>query len=200
VEADLHRDGVMKESRSGRRFLLPLGAIAVATLVPLAIFLGTTWLQGRTLHVVESGSMEPAYPVGSALVVSPVEPSAVRVGMTITFQDPTAPARLVSHRVVEVIERPNGYFFRTRGDANLAADPFPVSGSALRGRVVWHVPKLGSVLLELRWPRGFIALVGVPGLALLLTEIVRHRRRPRPSPPGHAPRADLLRASWHAPA
>lgn len=154
---------------------LPAAAVLVSLLVPVAVFLGTTWLQGRTLHLVESGSMEPAYPIGSVLVVEPIEPAAVRVGSTIAFVDATG--QLVSHRVVEITRRGDAMYFRVKGDANLRADPYPVPVSALRGEVAWDVPKLGVLLESLRWPTGFVLLVGVPALILIATEALRWQRR-----------------------
>jgi signal peptidase len=161
--------------RRGALLALPVGAVMVSLLVPVAVFLGTTWLQGRTLHLVESGSMEPAYPIGSVLVVEPIEPAAVRVGSTIAFIDPAR--RLVSHRVTEIVHRNDTTYFRVKGDANLRADPGLVPATALRGGVAWDVPKLGRLLEWLRWPKGFVLLVGVPAVILIGTEASRWRRR-----------------------
>jgi signal peptidase len=158
--------------------------VALALLLPLAVFLTGTWLTGRQLQLVQSGSMEPTYPVGSMLVVKSVTPSEIDVGTPLTFEDPRAAGQLVTHRVIEVIRRDDGIFFRTRGDANGKPDPSPVPARLVRGSVEWHVPELGRALESVRWPRGFLALVVVPGLILTAHEVqLRRRRQPEGTEP-----------------
>jgi signal peptidase len=120
--------------------------------------------------------MAPTYPVGSLAVVGPVDPSDVRPGMAITFDDPAAPGRLVTHRVVGLAAG-DAPAFRTRGDANWSDDPFPVPARLVRGRVLWHVPLLGHAVDALRWPTGFALLVVLPGLALAAGEVAALPRR-----------------------
>jgi len=149
----------------------------MSLLLPLATFLTVAVLLGWRLEAVESGSMEPAFPVGSLVVVVPVEPSEVSVGMPLAF-DPDDGRPLVTHRVVDVVEGPGGLAFRTRGDANATNDPAPVPARAVRGRAAWAVPQLGRLVNWLAWPRGFIALVAVPGLLLVAGEVRDRRRAP----------------------
>jgi signal peptidase len=160
---------------------LPVGALTVALLLPLATFVVATWLLGWRLHIVESGSMRPTFPVGSLLVVEPGDASEVEAGMAMTFEDPMQPGRLVTHRVTAVLDRPGGRFFTTRGDANTADDPAPVPARSVRGWVRWHVPNLGYAFDWLRWPRGFVLLVVVPSLLLVATELRDRRSRPAPT-------------------
>ncbi|MGH8970280.1 MAG: signal peptidase I [Actinomycetes bacterium] len=150
--------------------MLPLAALAVAVLLPVATFMTASWLVGWRLQVVLSGSMEPGLPVGSMVVVQPIDVSMVRAGMTVAFVDPADPGRLVTHRVVEVSEGNDGLYLRTKGDANAGVDPQPVAGHAVRGRVGWVVPHLGSLLQWLQWPRGFLLLVVLPAALLAVTE------------------------------
>lgn len=168
--------------RSWRRDLvLPAASVAIALLLPLATFLTVSWLAGWRLQVVLSGSMAPAMPVGSVAVVKPVDPSQVREGMALAFVDPADPARLVTHRVVEVSDARGSAYFRTKGDANATVDALPVPAHAVRGKVGWVVPHLGAVLQWLQWPRGFLTLVVLPATVLVVTE-ARAARRPREVP------------------
>lgn len=162
---------------AARTLLLPLAAATIALLLPLAVFLAGTWLTGRRLHLVESGSMEPAYPVGSVLVVHTVEPADVDLGTPIMFEDPNRPGRLVTHRVVEVLRSARGLHFRTQGDANDAPDASTVPARLVRGSVEWHVPALGRALELVRWPWGFVLLVVLPGLLLAAVELGPRRLR-----------------------
>jgi signal peptidase I len=173
--------------RGGRRWLtLPVAALIVTVVLPLTGFFVVSWLSGWRLQIIESGSMEPAYPVGSLAVGVPVEPADVREGSVITFADGSGGDRLITHRVVAVIERDGGRFFKTRGDANLAADPLMVPARSLRSRVTWNVPYLGLAIDWLRWPRGFLILVVLPLTALIATEVPSALRSRRARVPVHA--------------
>lgn len=156
-----------------------LAAAVVSFLLPLATFLVATWLLGWQLQHVLSGSMSPTYPVGSLLVVGQIDASDVRAGMPIVFEDPLEPGRIVTHRVVGPVPE-DASAFRTRGDANAAADPVAVPARLVRGRVLWSVSGLGAVLDWLRWPNGFILLVGAPAGLLLAMELRRRWSPLRP--------------------
>ena len=155
----------------GRGWAMPaLAAGSVALLLPLAAFLVVTWLLGWQLQSVLSGSMSPTYPVGSLLVVEQIDASQVRAGMALVFEDPLEPGRVVTHRVIGPVPD-DASAFRTRGDANPAADPAAVPARLVRGRVLWSVSGLGAVIDWLRWPNGFLLFVGLPALVLVATEL-----------------------------
>jgi signal peptidase len=151
-----------------------LGVVVVAVLLPLTIFLAASWLLGWQLASVQSGSMTPTFPVGSLVVVGPVDPADVEVGMAIAFQDPDDASRLITHRVVGVAPGTELAFI-TKGDANATADPRPVPARFIRGRTLWHVTYLGTFLDWLQWPRSFWLLVVAPSAVLVLLEL-RSRR------------------------
>jgi signal peptidase len=150
-------------------------AAVLAILLPLTAFLVSVWLLGWQLQHVESGSMSPTYPVGSLLVTAQLDPADVEVGMPIVFEDPREAGRLVTHRVVAVTPG-SQLAFTTRGDANATNDPSPVPARLVRGRVLWSVTYLGSVLDWLQWPRSFLLLVAIP--ASLLGWLELRARRP----------------------
>jgi signal peptidase len=148
--------------------MLPV-VLAVAVLVPVTVFLVAVWVQGWKLQAVQSGSMAPTYPVGSLLVVEPLDASEAAPGMAIVFQDPADPERIITHRVVAVAPGDTLQFF-TQGDANAARDPVPVPARFVRGRVRSQIDGLGFAADWLRWPRSFLLLVVLPGLLLLAVE------------------------------
>jgi signal peptidase len=158
-------------------------AALFATLVPLATFLVSVWLLGWQLQHVESGSMSPTYPVGSLLVTAQVDPADVQVGMPLVFEDPREPGRLVTHRVVGVAPGVE-LAFLTRGDANVTNDPTPIPARLVRGRVLWHVTLLGTVLDWLQWPRSLVILVLVPCAVLAYLEFRSRRGLRNPQPIG----------------
>jgi signal peptidase len=159
---------------SGVKFLFRIASLLVNVAVALAL-VGVIlfFLLPRVLHwdmqVVMSGSMEPAMPVGSVVLVRPVDPEAVAVGDIITFRQQGSPD-FVTHRVVEVLEE-ESLSFRTRGDANEEPDTSLVPASALRGRVWVTIPYLGYVAQHAHQPWGFLLLVGVPGGLIIAGEI-----------------------------
>lgn len=175
----LRRDASLSTTGARSWLTAALAAVIVSLLLPLATFLVVTWLLGWQLQAVLSGSMSPTYPVGSLLVVGQIDPSDVRAGMPIVFEDPLEPGRLVTHRVVGPVPD-DASAFRTRGDANAAMDPAAVPARLVRGKVLWSVSMLGGVLDWLKWPNGFILLVGVPAALLLLTEVRRRWLLARP--------------------
>jgi signal peptidase I len=162
--------------RRRRGLIAPVAALAVALLLPLAILMGTAFLFGWRFQPIETNSMAPGDPAGSLAVVQPIDVTDVQPGMVVVFVDPQDSNRLIAHRVIKELagDPPT---FRTKGDANAAADPFPVAASAIRGRVSWAIAGLGSVVIALRGAPAIVLLVLLPLVILLVTE-VRDRRRP----------------------
>jgi signal peptidase len=150
--------------------------VAIALLTPLAVLLGIALLLGWKFQPIETASMAPSFPAGSLAVVQPIDATDIQPGMTIVFADPQGLDRLVAHRVVTQLPG-NPLVWQTKGDANAEPDPFPVQASAIRGRVVWAIPRLGHVVTALRGPQAVVLLVGLPLAALLFTELRAWRRR-----------------------
>lgn len=158
-----------------------LGVLVVALLLPLTVFLVAVWLLGWQLQSVQSGSMAPTYPVGSLLVIGQIDAGDVAPGMALVFEDPAAAGKLVTHRVVRVAPGQE-LAFVTKGDANTTADPSPVPARFVRGRVLWSVSQLGTLLDWLQWPRSFVLLVLVPGALLAWSEWRARRPAVREAP------------------
>lgn len=164
------------EAKQRRGLILPVAALAVAALLPLAAFLGTAFVKGWKFQPIETGSMAPRYPAGSLAIIEPVEPAEVRPGMTVVFEDPLVRGRLVAHRVVKRLPG-RSPVWATKGDANAENDPAPVHATALHGRVRWAIPGVGRVASGLHGTSAVALLVGVPLVLLLVTEIAAIRRR-----------------------
>jgi len=174
---------VRKLGRGGSGWA-PVAVVTISLLLPVAVFVIWSVLSGHRLQAVRSGSMTPTYSKGSLLVVKPVDPSDVRVGMPLSFVTDDG-STIETHRVIQVVQDKNGLGFRTQGDANRSPDPGIVPAGAVRGSVTWSVPHAGELMLWLRWPRGFLVLVVTPLAALLAFEVVERARRhsnPHPTP------------------
>jgi signal peptidase len=125
---------------------------------------------------VYSGSMVPTLRVGGIAFDRPIAGARVRVGDVITFQDPTTPGRLVTHRVIRIFHTDHGLAYRTKGDANAVRDPWTIQLPNRVGRVSFAVPYAGYVLWyahtrEIR--SALIVLAAIFGLLGLLRWIWR---------------------------
>jgi signal peptidase len=113
----------------------------------------------------------------------------VRVGDVLTFADPAQPGRLVTHRVVEVVERPEGGLaYRTKGDANTHRDPWAIALPEDAGRLAFDVPYVGYALWYAKTREARTALVlFVAGLVLTLLLRAIWRREDEPAELLHEP-------------
>lgn len=166
----------------------PLGTIARRTAGPLcglAVLVALAYagllLAGYRPVVVYSGSMEPELGVGSLAFVESVPAADIATGDVITFTDPYQPARLVTHRVVEVVDRPEGGLaYRTKGDANAHRDPWAIALPAEAGRTAFDVPYVGYALwyAKTREARTLLILLLA---SLVLGGLLRRIWRPEPA-------------------
>ena len=125
--------------------VLSLAAFTVLFAICLT-FVGLRVL-GLGTFIVTGGSMEPSIHKGSLVLVQPVSPSEVQVGDVITFQQYD---QTTTHRVITIAQTAKGLSFKTKGDANTAADPedkaFPVSVGVVRVAV----PAVGYAVASLQ--------------------------------------------------
>ena len=136
--------------------LVVLFGVVLAKLVPLT---------GRQTIIVGGESMEPAIGVGAAIIVAPVTPPELRVGDVVSLRAGEERA-LFTHRIVEVIDQPDGRWVRTKGDANPSADPTLVHASAIEGRVQLAIPLAGYLIALLSIPTGVLFLIGLAATIL----------------------------------
>lgn len=157
------------------------GLTAVAAITTLSVLILVPRLFGGAALTILSGSMTPTYPVGSVVVVRPVEPVDVKEGDVITYAEPGG--SFTTHRVVDVNTDPTGErSFTTKGDANRGEDTEPVTAEALRGKVWFGVPYLGRVRDAVSSPVGLISILALAALVLSwerLRSLVRRVPRPR---------------------
>lgn len=125
-------------------------------------------LLGYQPVAVYSGSMDPAVKTGSLAIERSVPASRVRVGDVITFGNPYVAGRLVTHRVVDVLQARDGRVgYRTKGDANARRDPWTIELPAEVGKVQGSVPYAGYALVYARTREVRSAVIAVLALMLL---------------------------------
>jgi signal peptidase len=147
-------------------YILALGALGIGALL---VLLQTALIPGYEVLIVQSGSMEPAIWTGSVVVVRAQE--RYFPGDIITFNTGGADQIPTTHRVLTDTLEAGQLAYQTQGDANDAPDPQPVSGEAVRGRVIFAIPVLGYLLDFARQPIGFALLIGVPALVIVFEEV-----------------------------
>jgi signal peptidase len=152
--------------------------VACAGLLAL-IGIGPHLAHYQTLSVL-SGSMRPGIPIGAIVIVTEESPRDVRVGQIITYKVPVEDRRVVSHRVVEVVEGQGtaNPVIRTKGDANETPDPWLAK---VDGPTVWQVrhtvPGVGKLVYLLRRPgvhTGAVRVVPALLAVIWLVGIWRH--------------------------
>ena len=123
------------------------------------------YLGYEIFHIV-SESMEPSIPVGSVIYVEPIDPDLIVRGDIIAYNSGDS---VIAHRVVtnQVVE---GYY-TTKGDANEGEDLSDVRYSQLIGRVVYHIPILGQLLMILGSTVGKIYVISFAACGALLNII-----------------------------
>jgi signal peptidase I len=73
---------------------------------------------GYSVFSVETPSMEPEYMTGDLVFVKLSDPHTLSVGDVITFRRPDKPEILITHRIVEIQQTGETWFFTTLGDNN----------------------------------------------------------------------------------
>lgn len=153
-------------------------ALAALTLVPS--------LLGYQHYTILTGSMDGSYDTGSVVYAKQVPTSQLRVGDVITYAPPRSAGvatDLVTHRIAAIRRVRGTRVFRTKGDANAAADPWRFRlDQPTQARVAFGVPFLGRALAALSRRRTRMLLIGIPALIVALvalTGIVRDVRRGR---------------------
>ena len=108
---------------------------------------------------------------GRAIIVESVPSSDLAVGDIVSIK--VGPDHAVfTHRIVRLVERPDGLWIDTKGDANRDPDPSITPASAVIGRVAVSIPRLGYLVAALSSPSGTGMVLGLAGLLLALAMLI----------------------------
>lgn len=173
---------ILAGATAALRRIVDLGLAFLIIVVLFAIVLGKgAPLVGRQTIVIGGGSMEPALGLGSAIVVAPVDPAALAVGDIVSMR--VGPEQTTfTHRIVAVVDRADGRWIRTKGDANATPDPTLVPASAIIGRVELALPYAGYLLALLSLPMGVMFVLGLAATLLAVAWLLESLElEPRPA-------------------
>ena len=162
-------------------FARRVGSAIAALLVAAGLLFGALLiapsLLGWERYVIVSGSMTGTYDRGSLVFDEVVPVKSLKVGDVITYRPPSGvgPEGLVTHRIAKIGKDPKTgeRFFRTKGDANKAADPwtFRLPGKE-QARVKVGVPHVGFALAALAQREIRMLIVGFPAALIALFVMV----------------------------
>jgi signal peptidase len=139
--------------------------IAIIAIVFLVFYRPVSLLGDTLYEPVYTGSMEPAIPVGSVVVIKPVDTETLKTGDIICFKlsEPTS----ITHRIFNVTDEG----FITKGDANEGPDQWTVKKENVMGKVILTIPYIGYIGYFVRTPIGLILLIVLPASLIIILEI-----------------------------
>ena len=194
-----------RESRTSRIIPAACWTIIVVCVTAFAASLAIPlWFQlnDQRLLLVTSGSMEPYFRSGDAVIVQRIsDPSQLRINQVASFY-PATSNQLVTHRIIDLKSFPvlqqndesgrmeplydeSGepmmlQYIITKGDANEHPDPNATPWTNVRGIVLRVEPGWGAILNWAHSPQGRFVML-VPPLVLLaameIGGVIRERRR-----------------------
>ena len=156
-------------TRTFKKIWKCITSVLVALVVIVALLLVGARLAGLQVFTVLSGSMEPAYHVGSLIYVKDVDPFELESGDVITFM--LDENTVATHRIVEVVpdeEDDSVVRFRTKGDANENVDGSLVHYKNVIGSPVFTIPYLGYAVSYIQNPPGTYVAISAGAILLLL--------------------------------
>lgn len=114
---------------------------------------------GYQFKIVLSGSMEPDIKTGSMIMVKSVsDTKTFKKNDVITFLEEKD--RLVTHRIVDVVDKDSGALYRTKGDNNDGVDINPVlSENVVAEYTGFTVPYLGYIAAFLQSHNGALLII-----------------------------------------
>lgn len=133
-------------------------------------------IMGYQPYTVLSNSMKPTFETGDLVIVKKTPVEKVAADDVITFKE--TGDRLITHRVVEVVEQDQTRAFVTKGDNNNVNDQQVVASDALVGKQVFRIVKGGYIATFAGSPPGMLLLIILPLIGYISLEIYDRIRKP----------------------
>lgn len=133
------------------------------TLVASGILILVAYVSVQTpVIVVTTGSMMPSLVPGDLVFIHRPDFAEISVGDIVAFRSPDeSDGQITVHRVVEKrVEDDGTILFFTKGDATPNRDEGYLKPTDIYGRVFFHAPLVGRILLLLRSP-SVLVVIGV---------------------------------------
>ena len=170
------------------KILTIVGVILCVLLIPILIINCTLIVKsftsddvpsfgGKLPLIVLTDSMYPVIESGDLIICQTTDAETIEVGDVISFFDPAGNGTtIVTHRVIEVLEKDGELAWRTKGDNNNAEDRLTVSASKLVAVYEgFRIPGFGNVALFMQTAPGLIVCVVLPILLLVGYDMIRRK-------------------------
>lgn len=137
--------------------------ILIAVGVCTILFFLIPMLIGITPSVVLSGSMEDEIKTGAVVYSNThIKVEDIQVGDVILYQLGT---NQVTHRVTKINSNET---FTTKGDANENVDLSPVPFKNYKGKVMFSIPYLGTLVQSIKSRTGYFIIFTIIGINILI--------------------------------
>lgn len=118
----------------------------IALIIPTILVIIIVYLTSGYFHyyaiAIASGSMHPQIKKGDVVIIEKVSDNydTLKVGDIIAFKYNDV---IIVHRIVNIVNENDEYYFYTKGDANNNVDNFAISEDMIIGIVNYKVPYIG---------------------------------------------------------
>lgn len=119
---------------------------------------------GYKPFIVLSGSMKKEINSGDLVLTKEIDPKTLKKGDIISFREGEI---VVTHRIVDIVEKDGEKGFVTKGDNNEANDLNIVKFENVEGIYLNKISGLGNVAMFIQTPTGIIISLSIP-LAILI--------------------------------
>ena len=126
--------------------------------------------------IVLTDSMCPEIESGDLIICQTANAEDIKEKDVISFFDPAGNgSSIVTHRVIEIVEKDGQCFFRTRGDNNNTEDKELVPAENLVGVYKMRVVGAGHVAMFMQSTGGLVICVVLPIVLLVGYDIIRRK-------------------------
>ena len=155
------------------RYVVDGALVILIVLVLFGVFLGRIVpLTDHETLVIGGASMEPTIHLGSVVVDENVEPGDLQVGDVVSLHSGSHLQTIFTHRITRIVDRPDGLWIETKGDANKDVDPSITPFPQVIGRVTCTVPSAGYLVQLLSIPSGVMATLCIAAALLVLALVL----------------------------
>ncbi len=177
-----------EKNTAGNKVLTVIGAILCVILTPI-LLINLTLIAKSYINqdevpsvggwlplIVLTDSMQPVIAGGDLIICHTAEAEDILVNDVIAFFDPAGNGTsIVTHRVLEVIEKDGEISFRTKGDNNNAEDKLLVPADKLVAVYKNRIPGAGNIAMFMQSPTGLIVCVVMPIVMLVGYDFIRRK-------------------------
>ena len=177
-----------EKTSAGHKILTIVGTVLCIILVPILLInltlIAKSYINkdevpsigGTFPLIVLTDSMLPVIESGDLIICQTAEADEIKKDDVISFFDPAGNGTsIVTHRVVELVEKDGETLFRTRGDNNNTDDKELVAADDLVGVYKCRIAGAGHVAMFMQSTAGLIVCVVLPIVLLVTYDIIRRR-------------------------